>query len=90
MVPGLVVFCGWGWEDVGNKAVFSGFADFFEPSGFVSYWVLEMYDDTAADGQILMDPFSCVTPRSKREVARCDSWLAVGLAMTCFVENAFC
>lgn len=33
----------------------------------------EMYDDTAAAGQVLMDPFSYVTPRSKREVAHCDT-----------------
>lgn len=65
MVPGLDVFCGWGWEDVGDKAVFLGFADFF-----LTFWVCfvlgvkETYDGTAADGQVLMDPFSDVTPRS--------------------------
>lgn len=68
------MFCGWEWEDVGDKAVFSGFADFFlNLLGLFLTGVKEMYDGTAADGQVLMDPFSDVTPRSKREVARCDT-----------------
>lgn len=72
MVPGLDVLCGGGRMSV-IKLYFQALQI------FLTFWVCfllgvkEMYDDTAADGHVLKDPFSDVTPRSKREVARRDT-----------------